>query len=135
MLRTLFGIFVVLHGLVHVWYIVLAQRIVTFQPEMGWSGQSWAFTSLLGDPATRTLASIAYGVATVAFVVCGIGVLAQAGWWRPVFILAAVVSAVGIILFWDGGTSLLVPKGLLGLLLNVALLVALFAYDWPVSAF
>jgi hypothetical protein len=40
MLRILFGIFVVLHGLVHLWYVVLSQRLVEFQADMGWTGES-----------------------------------------------------------------------------------------------
>ena len=49
MLRFLFGTFVVLHGLVHLWYFTLSQRLVEFKPEMGWTGKSWILSNLLGD--------------------------------------------------------------------------------------
>lgn len=48
MLSFLIGAFVVLHGLVHVWYVTLSQGLVEFQPEMGWSGRSWALSDPLG---------------------------------------------------------------------------------------
>jgi hypothetical protein len=33
MSRFLFGVFIVLHGLVHVWYLTLSQRLVEFQQQ------------------------------------------------------------------------------------------------------
>ena len=35
MLRFLIGVFIVLHGLVHLWYVTLSQRLIEFQAEMG----------------------------------------------------------------------------------------------------
>ncbi|MBN2469621.1 MAG: hypothetical protein JXN59_02760 [Anaerolineae bacterium] len=134
-MKVLFGIFVVLHGLVHLWYVVLARRLVEFKPEMGWSGQSWLFTSLLGDPAARWLATVAYVLAAVVMALSGIGVLMGAGWWRSLLIGAAAFSTVVILLFWDGGMDHIVEKGLLGLLINVALLVALLGFNWPPETF
>ncbi len=125
MLRFLIGVFIVLHGLVHLWYVTLSQRLVEFQPEMGWSGESWLLSPLLGDAATRSLATVLYGLATLGFVIGGIGVLVQQAWWRPVVIGSAAFSSAIIILFWDGNRQLLVQKGLIGLVINVAILVAL----------
>jgi hypothetical protein len=68
MLRLLFSLFLVLHGLVYLWYFTLSQRLVAFQPEMGWSGRSWLFSNLLGDAPLRTLASLLYVLATLG---CG----------------------------------------------------------------
>jgi hypothetical protein len=124
MFRVLFGIFVVLHGLVHLWYVVLSRRLVEFQADMGWTGESWLFSPLFGDGATRWLA-------THGFVAGGIGVFAHHEWWRPLVIGSAAVSAVAVLLFWDGGLQLLVQKGLIGFLINVAFLVALFVFRWP----
>jgi len=135
MSRILFGIFIVLHGLVHLWYVTLSQRLVEFQPEMGWTGESWLFSPLLGDAATRWLATVLYGLATLGFVMGGIGIFAQQAWWRPLVIGSAAFSAVIILLFWDGGLHMLVEKGLIGFLINVALLVALLIFDWPSARF
>jgi hypothetical protein len=72
-IRTLFGIFVMLHGLVHLWYVTLSRGLVEFRPEMGSTGQSWLFIPLLGDAATRWLATIVYALATFSFAAGGIG--------------------------------------------------------------
>jgi hypothetical protein len=122
----LVGIFIALHGLVHLWYFTLSRRLVEFKPEMGWSGRSWILTNTLGDSTTRALASVLYVLATIAFVISGIAIFVRAEWWRPVLISAAIFSAAIIVLFWDGGLQRIIEKGLIGLFINVLILVALF---------
>lgn len=128
MLKVLGGIFVVLHGLVHLWYFTLSRGLVEYKPDMGWSGQSWLLTNPLGDATTRALASVLYVVAAVAFVASGIGILANSGWWRTALAASAIFSSVLVVVFWDGGGQQLMQKGLLGLLINVAILIALLLF-------
>ena len=40
MLRIFIGIFMLLHGLVHLWYFVMSRGLVELKLEMGWSGKS-----------------------------------------------------------------------------------------------
>jgi hypothetical protein len=131
MFRVIFGIFVLLHGLVHLWYVVLSQRLVEFQAQMGWTGESWLFSSFLSDAATRTWATVAYALATLGFVIAGVGILARQTWWQPALIVSAAFSSVIVVLFWDGGLEMLVEKGLLGFVISVALLISLLVFDWP----
>jgi hypothetical protein len=97
---------------------------------MGWTGNSWLFTNLVGDMATRIAATVVYSLVTIAFVIVSIGVFANTEWWPTALIATALASSIGIILFWDGSMDLLVQKGLLGLLLNFALLILRFIFDW-----
>ena len=128
MWRTVAGVFLVLHGLVHAWYVVLAQELVPFEAAMGWTGRSWALTSWLGEPTTRMIATVWYGLAGIAFVVGGIAVLAQAAWWRPALAVASIISALAITVFWDGNGEMLMQKGVIGLAISlVTLVVALVA--------
>lgn len=127
MLRILAGIFVILHGLVHLWYVTLSARLVEYKPDMGWTGESWLLTDLIGDSATRALASGLYALAAIGFVVGGIGLLAQQDWRGAVLAGSAVLSTAIIVLFWDGNTSMLVQKGLIGVLINLGILLALVA--------
>lgn len=131
MARTILGVFLVLHGLVHLWYFVLARRLVEFQESMGWTGRSWLFTGLIGDGATRSLAAALYVVATIGFVAAGGGLLAGQSWWHPLALASAAFSAVVMVLFWDGSTQMIVRKGLVGLLINVAILVVVGLLGWP----
>lgn len=131
MLRTLFAIFVILHGLVHLWFVVLSQELIEVKPEMGWTPYSWLFTRVIGDAATRWLATVLSVLLALTFLVSGIGLLAGAAWWRALMIVAAAVSAALIAVYWDGGTRLLVEKGLVGFLIDVGILIALLVVNWP----
>jgi hypothetical protein len=135
MFRIILGVFIVLHGLVHLLYSGQSQRLFELQPGMVWPDGSWAFSRLLGDEATRILASISYVLAAIGFMAGGIGILVSQAWWRPVVVASAAFSAVIIILFWDGKVQMLDDKGGIGLLINLAILVALLILRWPSAGF
>jgi hypothetical protein len=126
--RILLGIFIILHGLVHLWYFTLSQRLVPFEPEMGWTGRSWLLTGILGDNTARTIASVLFVLATLGFVAGGVGYLADLAWWRTVLIVSAVLSAVTTLIFWDGSAQYIVQKGLLGFLIDIGILLWLFVF-------
>ena len=128
MVRILIGVFTILHGLMHLWYVILSQRLVAFQPEMGWTGESPLLTGLLEDGTAPLVATVLYVLATLGFVVGGGGWLAQAGWGRTCLIVSAAVSALTILLFWDGKSQMLVQKGVIGLLIDVVYLVAMLVF-------
>lgn len=125
------GVFMVLHGLVHLLYFGQSGRLFELQPGMAWPDGAWAFSKLLGNEATRTLASVACVLAAIAFVAAGAGIFVKQAWWRPVVVGAAALSAVVYILFWNGKLEKLDNQGGIGVLINVAILVAVLALRWP----
>ena len=131
MLSILFGIFFVLHGLVHMLYFGQSARYFELQPGMAWPDGSWAFSRLLGDVATRNLAGILLVLAAIGFVVGGVGIFAKQAWWRPIIIAVAIFSSAIYLLFWDAGWSHLDNKGGVGILINLAILAALLIFQWP----
>ena len=131
MVRVLIGIFVIVHGLVHLWWVALSQRLVKFEPQMGWTGESRIFTRTLGDSATRLLATVLLVLATVGFVAGGLGILTGREWWRSVTVASAVPSTAIVVLFWDGSLVMIVQKGLVAFLINVVILVATLVLKWP----
>ena len=131
LLRILLGVFLVLHGLVHLLYVGQSRRLFQLGPDMVWPDDSWAFSKLLGVGATRWLASITYGLATIGFVVSGIGILAGQAWSRPVVAGSPVLSTVSILLFWDGKLQKLTDQGLIAILINLAVLVVVFVLGAP----
>ena len=135
MLRFIIGVFIVLHGLVHLLYFGQSWRLFELQPGMVWPEGSWAFSKLLGDEATRILASISCVLAAIGFVAGGTGILVRQAWWRPVVVGSAAFSAVILILFWDGKMQKLADKGEIGLLINIAVLVAVLILRWPPLGF
>ncbi|MGB7874760.1 MAG: hypothetical protein WBL25_10280 [Anaerolineales bacterium] len=127
------GIFILLHGLVHIWYVTLSQRWVEFQVDMGWTGKSWLLTNLLGDQVTRFLATLLYSLSAIVFVAAGVGLLANQEWSRPGLVIASIISSLTILVFWDGSLNMPVEKGLLGLLISVGILIAVFVFRWSVT--
>lgn len=125
MLRFIFGVSIVLHGLVHLLYFGQSQRLFELRPNLTWPDGSWAFSRLFGDKVTRLLASITFILAAIGFVVAGIGILFGQAWVAVVTIGSATFSSVIIILFWDGKIQKLDDMGGVGLLINIAIMVVL----------
>ena len=122
-MEILLSLFIILHGLVHFWYVAVSLRLVPFQPEMGYSGESWLLTKPLGDGVTRMLAAISYSLAALGFVAAGVGLWLEQAWARPVLSFAAIISLLAIGLFWDGKTTKLIEKGLIGFVISGLILV------------
>ena len=124
MLRIAVAVFIILHGLVHIWYIVLAQRLINIEKDMGWTGKAGLAPALFGDTAGRWIATGLFAASTAVFVIGGAGVAMDADWLFPLLIAAALLSSLSIALFWDGRASMLMEKGFIGLLVNVIVIVA-----------
>jgi len=131
LLSIISGIFLILHGLVHLLYFGQSARRFELQPGMVWPDGSWVFAGPFGNEATRILASVACVLAAIGFVAGGIAIFATQAWWRPVILGSAAFSVVIFILLWDGQPHALANKGLLGILINLAILVALLVFRWP----
>jgi hypothetical protein len=131
LVRILLGVFVVLHGLVHLLYVGQSRRLFQLGPDMVWPDHSWAFSKLLGIGATRWLATIAYALSTLGFVIAGIGILAGQEWSRTVVAGSAALSTASVLLFWDGKLHKLSEQGIIAILINLALFVVVFILRWP----
>lgn len=131
MFRIIFGVFVVLHGLVHLLYFGQSWRLFELQPGMVWPDGSWAFSMLLGDVPTRRLASIVLVLAAIGFVAGGAAIVFGQAWWHSALVGAALFSSVIYILFWDGAWQNLDDKGAIGLLINIVILTAVLIFRWP----
>lgn len=123
--NLLVGTFLALHGLVHLWYVVLSQGWVAVEDAMGWNGHSWLLSGSLAEGTILSIASVFYVLITVGFLVGGVGYAVQADWGSPVLIAAAVLSSLMLVAMWDGQFDLLVEKGIVGVAINVALVGAL----------
>ena len=135
MARIVVGVFIVLHGLVHLLYFGQSRRLFELQPGLVWPDGSWAFSKLLGDERTRLLASASCVLAAIGFVAGGAGILAGQAWWRPPVVGSAAFSGFMLILLWDGQMHRLADKGAFGVLINGAILVAVLILRWPAFEF
>ena len=122
MINTLAGIFLILHGLVHFWYVVLSFEWVGFQPDMGWTGYSWVFSPLLKDSILRPFAGILFAIAGLLFITSGISVFFNPQWLKTILLISSVFSSLILVLFWDGSAQMIVQKGLIGLMINLVVI-------------
>lgn len=129
MLHWIYAIFILLHGLVHMLYIALAQRWIEPLPKSGdFSGSSWLFTRFLGEQGTRTLGTVAFSLVTLMFVITAVG-LAFGQAWSPSWLAAsAIASSLTVGLMWDGRLQALDEKGFIGVLINIVLLTGLYGF-------
>jgi hypothetical protein len=130
MLTIIAGIFLVLHGLVHLLYAGQSGRYFELRPGMTWPDGSWLLSKLPGDPTTRSFATVLLAVTALIFVVGGVGLLFRQEWWRPVAIGAASLSSLIFILFWDGRFQALDAQGGVGILIDLAILFVILTLKW-----
>ena len=123
LIPVLLGIFLILHGLVHLLYAGHSWWLFELQAGLRWPDDSWLFARLPGDHPARWLASISLALAALGFVVCGLGLFLQQDWWRLAAAGSAVFSIVIFILFWNGKFHALDDQGGIGMLINLAILV------------
>jgi hypothetical protein len=134
-MRFIFGAFIVLHGLVHLLYFGHSARYFELKPGMVWPDGSWVFSKLLGDGVARNLASILLILAAIGLLVGGIGIFVSQAWWRPVIVYVALFSSVVFLIFWNGRLHDLDGQGGVGLLIDVAILIAVLILRWPKLGF
>ena len=115
MMRTLVAVFLILHGIFHLWYVTVSLRLIEYKSWMGWSGESWLLTTRIGDGGARTIAAVLYSLAAMGFVASGVGLLMEQLWFRLVLAGSVIISLIAVALFWYGKRSLLLFVEILSL--------------------
>lgn len=129
--RILAGIFLTLHGLVHLLYLGQSTRYFELQPGMIWPDESWVFSGTLGVSGARAVANVGCIIAAAVFVIGGIGIFFAQAWWRTPVIAAAILSGCLYILLWNGRFQQLDNQGGIGLLIDIGILVSVLLFKWP----
>jgi hypothetical protein len=134
----IFGIFIILHGLVHLLYFGQSQKLFELQPRMVWPEGSWIFSRLYEHQPPKwvsgiifTLSAVTFILAAILFIAGGAGLILGQPWWRPTVMSAAIFSSIIIILFWDGQRSTWKAQGGIGFLINLAILASVIILFQP----
>ena len=130
-IRIVFGVFLVLHGLVHLLYLGQSARWFELQPGMNWPDGSWSISRLLGIRHTRTISSVSCVLASAAFIVAAFAVFFSLSWRTEAAIASAALSGGIFVIFWNGRLQNLANQGAIALLINVAILIAVLVFRWP----
>lgn len=125
MVKILFGLFLIAHGLVHAG---LAAAPIPNDPEskpgafFTAASRSWLLPQLgLGGSAIQWIGIVLVILSTVGFVLAGLGVLGVPGLntiWRAVTVISSCLSLLLLILFWH-------PWLIVGVLIDIGLLISL----------
>jgi hypothetical protein len=92
--------------------------------------RSWLMPNA-GEPVMRTLGSILWVLVAVGFILSCLGflgVVVPPDWWRPLAIVFALVSLLGLALFWGTWPAF---NAIGALAMNIAVLVTQFWLRWP----
>lgn len=120
-LRILLILVLGAHGIGHVLFLVPLLGAANW----GQSTHSWLLT---GETAARIAGAVIWIVSIIAFVAAVFGLWTQQTWWRAAALTGAVVSTVGLILFWASPATGSVWSALV---VNILTLGALLLVQWP----
>ncbi|MAT44935.1 MAG: hypothetical protein CL609_21595 [Anaerolineaceae bacterium] len=122
--HILFGVFLILHGLVHLLYLLHSKRVFQL-PDLNWPDDSKIFKQVISTKARRMLAVILLGISCLGFVIGGIGTLLNFFWVNDWLRASIVISSFVFLIFWDGSGKKLDQQGLIALLINLGILIVL----------
>lgn len=111
--RWVVAVVLLAHGLGHVLGLLPLFGVSANGP---WHNRSWMLAKGSGEAVGRWLAPVVWLVAVAAFVVVGLGVLGlgvHGASWRAVAVVAAMVSAVAVVVFWNGFPTIVNKAGAL----------------------
>lgn len=128
--RIVFGLFLAAHGFVHLLYIGQALEKFEIKPGLRWPEGAWALSWLPAD-VVRWIATIALGLVGLAFMAAGFALALKAGAWEPLALAGAASSSISLLLLWNGRLESLDAQGLVAILLNAAIMVAVLGFHWP----
>lgn len=127
--RWFFGVFLIGHALVHVMYFV--PEPPSEQTPLEWPfhlDRSWILSNLgLSAQTLKAVGTALAAVAIAGFVVTGIGLLIDAGWWTGVGVASAVASFLLL-------AAYLQPLIALGLIID-AFVLSVILISWPLTEF
>lgn len=119
-LRVLLGVLVGAHGIGHILFLMP----LVSSTNWGQSAQSW----LLGEGGLAKIGGIViWLVAMLGFLAAAFGIFREAAWWQSVAIAFAVISTVGLVLFWNKPAT---SPAISALVFNLLILISLFIFHW-----
>ena len=121
------GFLLVAHGWVHFVYVASSNGWFGPGEGWGWNGRSWLLSGSLEEGRILGLAAPLFVLDGLGFALGAVGYLLSTGWWLPVLAGSAVLSAVLYVAMWDGEPTGLFEKGSLGVVVDLVVLVWLFA--------
>ncbi len=125
-MRIIFGIFIILHGLVHLLYFGQSLRFFELQPGMTWPDGSWFLSKFLSAQAMRMFFAVLCIIVAAGFILSGIGLLFSIGRWRTLLVTTTALSLLTFVLAWNSQLQNLDDQGGYSVLINIMILAGTF---------
>ena len=122
-MRILAGALISLHGLVHLRYVGQALRWFELREGMEWPTGARLVPGRISDSGLRGFAATTIGMASLALVAGGVGILFDTGWATWVTIIGAILLSLLHILLWNGDLKTSPDQGLYGVIINAVIVV------------
>lgn len=132
MTNFIFSLFVLLHGLAHLVYTAMARGLIPAtesQPDL--TGSSWLLSDWLDTQAIRNFGALSFAILALLFAGVAGGLWLRQSWAAQSLIVAAFLSSVFLVVFWDGNFKDLASKSIVGLLINLGFLLAFYLFRYP----
>ena len=124
--KYIIGVFLILHGLVHLLYLGHSRRLYELVPDFTWPDHSWLLSKPFSNQAIRSAANIACVIITTGFCLAGIRFMLGNGWLYPEIVISAILSILLFVIFWDGRMVKLDNQGGYAILINIVILITVF---------
>lgn len=121
MLRIILSLLIGAHGIGHILFLLPLLGIA----DWGVPSRSWLIT---GETSARLIGSLFWVVAIIGFSIAVYGLWKQETWWRSATLFAAVISTIGLALFWVTPVSSPLVSALI---FNLVAMIALFIVHFP----
>lgn len=125
------GIFLILHGLVHLLYFAQSARYFELKPGMTWPDNAWLFSPFFGQKAVRVLASNLCILAGLGFIITGITIFERHANWYFLAIGSSLFSTFIYLAFWNGKLERMNSQGAIAVLINIAIAMSILIFRWP----
>lgn len=104
-IRIITALVFIVHGIGHLMALFPALNISSTER---WHHRSWLLSGILGDPASRILVVILFGITSIGFIAAGLGLfswLVPHSAWQTLALVSAVISLVALGVFWNAFAS------------------------------
>lgn len=129
-MKIFIGIFIILHGLVHLFYFAHSKRIFELRPGMEWPDNSWVLSKYMETNTIRGFSAVICCLVAAAFVISGLAYLANAVWATNLSIISAIFSSAIFILLWNGRLKKLDNQGAIAIIINISIWFVLTFLPW-----
>jgi hypothetical protein len=131
MWHIVYPVFLILHGLVHLLYSAHSLGYFQLQTGLVWPERSWLFSKAFTVKKIRQMAGLSLLAVAIIFLAGGIALFFDFALWKPLVTIALLISTFFYLFLWDGKIKKLHDQGFVGILINIAIFLLTFQFQWP----